>query len=267
METVDAEIVEEHGQELVPQLATVQVTPAEAKQQNEQINAVIREVLVEGKNGDYWKIPGTPAPTLLQPGAETLQRFFGLGRELADPVLGVVTVDGKDYFSAMVKCSVTNASGRTLSEAFGYCDDTEKGPQGPGSKWKGNRHTIIQIATKRAYVTAIKNATGTSNHFTADLEDQQPAAAAKPLVEDRMPSDDELMVLAGLYSQKGGKTLDEAFAWIKGYGKKGESRLWVAVQVLALLQRPDKAAPPAKDDLERLGPEPELPVGESDVPF
>ncbi len=261
-ETVDAEVVEEHGQELVPQLATVQVTPAEAKEQNEQINAVIREVLVEGKNGDYWKIPGTPAPTLLQPGAETLQRFFGLGRKLSDPELGSVEIDGKQYFSAMVKCSVTNASERVLSEAFGYCDDTEKGPQGPGSKWKGNRHTIIQIATKRAYVTAIKNATGTSNHFTADLEDSQQEKAPKSLVEDRLASDDEKLLLAGLYAKKkpGGASLDEAMQWVASYKQKGESRLWVAVQVLGLMLKPDPLdIPQMRDDLERLGPEPELP--------
>lgn len=255
MDTVDAEVVEEHGQELVAvTLATVLVTPEEARQQNEQINAVISEVLKEGKSGDYWQIPGTPAPTLLQPGAETLQRFFGLGRKLGEPVKEMIEVDGKQFFSCEIKCSITNPADRVIAESYGYCDDTEaKRNSGPGTKWRGNRHTIIQIATKRAYVSAIKTATGTSQHFTADLEDQQDAApAAKPLVEDRMPSDDEKLLLAGLYAQKhpAGVTLAEAMEWVASYKAKADSRNWVAIQVLGLMMRPDPMPAEAmpKDD-------------------
>ena len=258
-------------------LATVLVTPEEARQQNEQIDAVISEVLKEGKNGDYWRIPGTPTPTLLQPGAETLQRFFGLGKRIDDPVLGMVELDGKQFFSALVKVSITNPADRVIAEAYGYCDDTDASKNGkPGSKWKGNRHTIIQIASKRAYVSAIKAATGTSNHFTADMEDQQESApAAKPLVEDRMPSDDEKLLLAGLYAQKhpAGVTLAEAMEWVASYKAKVDRRNWVAIQVLGLMMRPDPMpaeAMPKDDTVPIVIPgQTEIPVDPDDenIPF
>lgn len=237
--TVTVENGETVGKELVEvSIATVQVTPDQAREQNDRIDAVITEVLKEGQNGDYWRIPGTNTPTLLQPGAETLQRFFGLGRTLDDPVLGSVEVDGKFYASCWIKCSVTNMDGAVLAESIGYCDDTEaKRGFGPGSKWRGNRHTIIQMATKRAYVNAIKAATGTSNHFTTDLED---TAEAKPAaVGDRLPSDHERLLLAEIFAWRGKRSLVEAEKWIKDQPqKKQDSFAWVATKIVELLLKP-----------------------------
>lgn len=230
-------------------IATIQVTPAQAVEANNRINAVITAVLKEGH--DYAVIPGTKKPSLLRPGAEALQRFFGLGCLFSELKTDEIDLDGKPAFTAMIKCSVTNGQGKILSESYGYCDDTERTRDG-GRKWAGKRNTIMQMASKRAYVSAIKTATGTSDHFTQDIEEDAPPAAAVPeghvFVEDLIASPEEVDAFLRLYADKRGeKEIDYAAEWLqeriaKGVGvtKDGSlSKWWLGKMALAILAQKD----------------------------
>jgi hypothetical protein len=249
-ETVEAEVVEEHGQEIA--LATIRVTPEQAKEAVDNIRAVIESVLQEGR--DYMKIPGTKQPSLLKPGAEALQRFFGLGCEIQETEIG--TFEGGEFF-ARVRIAIKNREGMTLGESDGWADATE-------SKWKkAPRNTIIAMAHKRGYVSAIRTATGTSDFFTDSIEDHQPAV---PVVEDQLPSDTDKLALAKLYAQKKPATIEEGAAWIASYPDKAQSRAWVARQALNLLTRPDPlpipnpVVQPTEDQRQVPDPEPDIPV-------
>lgn len=242
--------------ELVPQepplpIATIRVTPEQAVEQNNRINQVITAVLKEGH--DYAVISGTKRPSLLRPGAEALQRFFGLGHLLTDLTTEMVSVNDKEFFAARIKCSVTNGEGRIISESYGYCDDTEPDRNGvAGRKWFGKRNTIMQMATKRAYVSAIKTATGTSDHFTQDIEDDTPAAAGLPPghvpVPDLAASPEEVEAFLQLYSTKrGDEDTSYAAEWLqervaKGIGVTGDgslSKWWLGKMALTILAQQD----------------------------
>jgi hypothetical protein len=128
-------------------------------------------------------------------------------------------------------------------------------------------NTVLKMAEKRALIAAVLNATAASQIFTQDMEEhQQPAP--KPVVEDQLSSDQDKLILAQLYAQKKPATIEEGAAWVESYPDKSQSRAWVARQALNLLTRPDplpipyhpEDGDPPPEDLERVGPEPELPV-------
>lgn len=249
-DTVEAEVVEEHGQEVAVSIARPVITPDEAQVMVTELRQLISKILVKDKH--YMSIKGRDV--LLKAGAEELGKFFGLSTAYTD----LATETDEGVFKASVKCSVSNAAGRVLAESYGFYGADEHRGKAPAN-------TIVKMAQKRAYVGAILTATGTSELFTQDITEDETTPAAKHLVEDRLASDDERLLLAGLYARKhpGGATLDDAMKWIGSYKAKGDSRLWVAVQVLGLMLKPDPLnIPQMKEDLSRLGPEPELPVND-----
>ncbi len=274
-EVVEAEVVEEeHGTEIVAaDFARPVITPDEAAAAAGELRELVAKVLVKDKHymtqkrkqkrGNQWV--EVERDVLLKAGAEELGKVFGLAVGYNE--LQTRREDG--IFYASVHASARNANERTLGESYGFFDSTERKNK-DGSLQDTPANTIVKMAQKRAFVGAIMAATGTSELFTQDLEDDA-TPVAKPLVEDRMPSDDEKLLLAGLYAKKkpGGATLDEAMQWVASYKQKGESRLWVAVQVLGLMLKPDplpnmpyadeRPDPLPAHDIERLGPEPEIP--------
>jgi hypothetical protein len=246
-EIVDAEIVEEsvesHGQEVaVAGFARPVISPDEAAQAAQELRQLIAKVLVKGKH--YQQIKGRDV--LLKAGAEELAKVFGMQTGYTE----LETTQTDDVFLASVKCTISKG-GLALAESYGFYDSSER---------KGaNKNTVVKMAQKRAYVGAVMSATGTSELFTQDIEDEQ----AAPLVADRMSSAQERLLLKELFAQKGGKTIIEAGDWLRDQGEKADSQLWVARQVIALALKPDplpeKMREPesvAKED----NLEPELPV-------
>lgn len=126
--------------------------------------------LVNNINGDYAKIPGTPKPSLLKPGAEKLLLLFKLGfrftilSQVIDLIIGEV--------SFLIKCEVFRKDdGVVVGEYIAYCSNKEK-------KYKSQNpadivNTILKMGEKRALVGATISATGASDYFSQDMEDQE----------------------------------------------------------------------------------------------
>lgn len=119
-------------------------------------------------NGDYAKIPGTPKPSLLKPGAEKLLLLFNLGYRMEIVSSTVDLYSGEVNFLA--KCIVfRKQGGESIGECFGYCSNQE----GKYSKRAPADiiNTILKMAQKRALVGATLSSTGASDYFTQDMED------------------------------------------------------------------------------------------------
>lgn len=158
--------------EVVAYSARPVMTPEVAAEQAAYKRDVLKAALAEGT--DYDRIPGTPKPTLLKPGAEALLQFFGFGHHF-EP--GVIDYD-KDGNKVGItyRCVVTKPyEGRdvVVSSCEGYASTEEK-------KWaKAPWNTIMKMAQKRALVGAALTATGTSGLLTQDMDDY---AATTPTV-------------------------------------------------------------------------------------
>ena len=129
-----------------------------------QFQGMVRNSLRE--NQDYGRIPGTPKPTLLKPGAEKILMLLGMRS-----TFGIVdsTRDfDKGFFQYQVKCSLY--SGDTLiTEGLGAANNREK-------KWAKMDpytadNTILKMARKRALVDAALTVGSLSDLFTQDLDD------------------------------------------------------------------------------------------------
>lgn len=165
---------------------TLALNPDSARLMVEQVRDIQRSVMREGV--DYMTIRGTPKPSLLKPGAETLQRVFGLGVEFERTAFDR---DGASVFVAY-KCRATrtmpNGTVVIVSECEGCAGSDEP-------KWrKAPANTILKMAQKRAYVGAILLAAGASDLFTQDLEDasparEKPAADPEPAFDASTPFD------------------------------------------------------------------------------
>ena len=126
--------------------------------------------LKESMDGDYAKIPGTPKKSLLKPGAEKLLLLFKLGfkftiiNQVIDLIIGEI--------SFMTKCEVyRKEDGVVVGEYIAFCSNKEK-------KYKNQTpadivNTILKMSEKRALVGATISATGASDYFTQDMEEQE----------------------------------------------------------------------------------------------
>ena len=202
---------------------------------------------------DYARLPGTPRPTLLQPGAEKLARVFGLAIEEE-----LVRFDVQpDAVHAVVRVNVYRG-GELLGSAHGAASsmeskyrwrwiDAEK-PEDDAiardlvargeARWRKRegqwvfqrrvpnpdvhdlQNTILKMAAKRAFISAIKRFTAASSFFLVDIDDmeeevvrgeaQAPPKQSKPRQSTRSLKSRliELMKANGL------NTTDEQQAWI-----------------------------------------------------
>lgn len=148
------------------------------------IQEVMRGVMKEGTH--YGTIPGTPKPSLWKAGAEVLCMTFRLAPLLESRVTGDdpeaewaytgtkrdgTTVCGTcmGFFEIEATCTVHGASGEVLSRCSARCNNREV-------KYRALpvfdvRNTILKMAEKRAFVSAVLMATGASDIFTQDIED------------------------------------------------------------------------------------------------
>ena len=96
---------------------------AELRQRVEQLDAFYRGVMQRGT--DYDLIPGTPKPTLLQPGAQLLDAIFGLA-PIFEELPGSVEDFEQGFFAYKIRCKlVVKATGCTAAEAIGSCNSKE----------------------------------------------------------------------------------------------------------------------------------------------
>ncbi len=134
---------------------------------------IIKSIFKEGYH--YGTIPGTPKPSLWQPGAETILMSFGLADEYT------VTDSEKDwengFFYFEVKCSLSKY-GFKVAEGLGSCNTKEKRYQRIDERTGELKqdpytlaNTILKMAKKRALVDAAKRVAGLSDVFTQDTED------------------------------------------------------------------------------------------------
>lgn len=188
-EIIDAELVDERSSDRAVVLhesyrPTLVLAPDEAKALVDQVKAFQRSVLVEGT--DFMKIPGTPKPSLLKPGAERLMQVFGLGHRMEQLEVDR-DGDGKQT-GVTYRCTVTKmmADGRelTVSSCDGHASIEE--PKWRRAPW----NTIIKMAQKRALVGATLTATATSGLFTQDMEDMEPREERPRRSSESAPSDD-----------------------------------------------------------------------------
>lgn len=178
------------------------ITIEQLKWMQNQVHQLLKEVLQEGLENDYAKIPGTKRYSLLKPGAEKICNLFRFV-----PTIPKIEErwNGDDVTYRATVC-LSTAGGRLLGEGIGsastkeskfawrkavcteeweaadydqrrikwYVDD-QSGQAGsilqvrepPADK----ENNILKIAKKRALIDAVLTITGTSNLFTQDRED------------------------------------------------------------------------------------------------
>ena len=156
------------------------------------VQEAMQSVLKRGVH--YGVIPGTGRPSLWQPGAEALCQMFGFQTRMTR------TDKTEDWaagiFSYTYRCELLSRNGMFITDREGTCS-TEEGkykdvqsarpsPYDPAKVLRGipaaeQRETMMQMAQKRAYVSAVKASAAASAIFSMDdelVQDGAPATAA-----------------------------------------------------------------------------------------
>jgi hypothetical protein len=156
----------------------------EIRKRTQAVQEVMRGVMKE--NTHYGTIPGTPKPSLWKAGAEVLCMTFRLAPMLDSRVVAddldaewaytAIKRDGSiaqgtciGFFEVEAICTIHSLTGEILSRCSARCNNRE-------AKYRSLslfeiRNTILKMAEKRAFVSAVLMATGASDIFTQDLED------------------------------------------------------------------------------------------------
>ena len=208
----------------MPQRGIVQSTGRLSAAEVVQHAVVVQEVMraVMKKDVHYGTIPGTPKPTLYQPGADVLCMTFRIA-----PEFEVEDLSTADVIRYRVTCKgVHQATGVTLGSGLGECsvgeekykwrkaicdDEFNDTPQHlrrvkyargkGGSVYKQHQvrtepadlaNTVLKMANKRAKIAMVLAVTAASDMFGQDLEDldatlQEHFADAEPAREPEQP--------------------------------------------------------------------------------
>lgn len=173
-------------------------SPAESQRQLQELQAFVKVNMVEGV--DYGTIPGTPKPSLWQPGAQKLCELYGLAHDFLD--IETIQDWDKGFFVYRKRCVLTQRrSTMFIGAGVGSCNSREDryawrwldGKKVPSNveknglvtrdgKWgKMYRvpnpdvyslvNTIEKMACKRALVHAVIGVTRSAGIFTQDVED------------------------------------------------------------------------------------------------
>lgn len=172
--------------------ANLQAGIITAKRQNQALMQLMGELLEVGV--DYDRIPGTPKPTLLQPGAQQLCTVFHFcpSYQVADKT--EILEAGCEFLSYIIVCRLTHRdSGMIIAEGIGSANsrETKHRYRKEGGQRVENveiwdlQNTLVKMAKKRALVDASLNATGASRLFTQDLEDLRAMAQGDGETSDR----------------------------------------------------------------------------------
>ena len=156
----------------------------EIRRRTQALQEVMRTIMKDGTH--YGTLPGMPKPALWKPGAEVLCLAFQLAPMLESRVAiddpeaawnyqgrrrDGVEVAGtcRGYFEVEAVCTIFGATGDALSRCSARCNNREAHYRNLGMF--DLRNTILKMAEKRAFVSAVLMAAGASDLFTQDLED------------------------------------------------------------------------------------------------
>ena len=156
----------------------------ELRHRIQAVQEVMRGVMKEGTH--FGTIPGTPKPSLWKAGAEVLCLTFRLAPILESRVVAddltcewAYTAMQRDgailhgtcvgFFEVEATCTISNLNGDALSRCSASCNNREANYRAVGLF--EIRNTVLKMAEKRAFVSAVLMATGASDIFTQDLED------------------------------------------------------------------------------------------------
>ena len=159
------------------------------------------------KGTDYDTLKGTKKPTLLKPGAEFLQKGFGMSSRITQIEKIEQTDPDHPFFMYTVTLAISDRSGRFITDGAGSANTGEtryafrwlsesRLPPGVSKEGLQSRmsegqygsyreyrlpsppdeiftlaNTVLKMAKKRALVDGIIGATGASRIFTQDVED------------------------------------------------------------------------------------------------
>jgi hypothetical protein len=194
-----------------------QPSPSELAFQTQTLMEIYRRIMQ--KDTDYGVIPGTPKPTLYQPGAQILRLAAGYGVEMEHTETDRNLAIG--WISHSFTCRLTNADGMVVGICEGSANSYEdryrwrwlserdlpkgidkdslvsKKRTGKFNEYHvyrvenenpaGLDNTLVKIAQKRAFVGAVLMATGASRIFTQDVEDAVEDDGVSPEVEAQRP--------------------------------------------------------------------------------
>ena len=178
---------------------------SDIRKRTHAVQEIMRGVMKEGTH--YGTIPGTPKPSLWKAGAEVLCMTFRLAPLLESRVTvddpeaewsytsfkrdgNIVTGTCIGYFEVEATCMIAGQNGETFSRCSARCCSRE-------AKYRSLslfdiRNTVLKMAEKRAFVSAVLMATGASDIFTQDLDDfpelMEPAASRSLEVRPRPES-------------------------------------------------------------------------------
>jgi len=211
---VSTDIIESSGHQLV---SRGNASPEQLAFQTQTLMEIYRRIMQ--KDTDYGVIPGTPKPSLYQPGAQILRLAAGLGVEMEHTETDRNLAIG--WISHSFTCRLTNADGVVVGICEGSANSYEdryrwrwlserdlpkgidkeslvsKKRTGKYNEYHvyrvendnpaGLDNTLIKIAQKRAFVGAVLMATGASRIFTQDVEDATEDDGVSPEVEAQRP--------------------------------------------------------------------------------
>lgn len=194
-------------------------SPAEAQRRVQELQAFVKANMVNGV--DYGVIPGTPKPSLWQPGAQKLCELYGIAHDFTE----VETVQDwdKGFFLYRKRCVLTmRRNGLFAGAGIGSCNsredryawrwvDAKQVPSNldkktlvtketkwgvkyrtPNSDIYSLVNTIEKMACKRALVHAVIGVTRSAGIFTQDVEDL-PAEAFGQVSDVRQWERDEVV--------------------------------------------------------------------------
>lgn len=190
-----------------------QMNPKQLIERSQVVRGVLEGVMKE--NLHYGTVPGTPKPSLWQPGAEQLMMTFGL---YADPQVEDLSIPGVRHHYRVTSYIKVIATGEVVGVGVGECStDEEKyawrravckeeyeaaDPMRRRQKWSKGKdkpystdqvatnpadlaNTALKMATKRSMVAGARAATAASDVFGQDLEDLDESMLAEDAREGR----------------------------------------------------------------------------------
>lgn len=260
--------VQKSQMQAVEYVPSVAITLEQAKENMQRLHQVVKDLMEE--NVDYGKIPGTPKPTLLKPGAEKLLQFYGLGHRATCVDKTEDWEKGFFYYRYRVDVFKTRPDGLVIEVASceGSANSKEKRYRNQDVYTIVN--TLQKMAVKRALVGASLQATGTSGIFTQDLEDigiapenEVPRAAPRKPKQRQQPQ------------QFNGQPATEAqlkkiYAQVKEYGLEKETMVTILKDMFGKDHSKELTKKEASDlieYLEKLRSGEETWYHEEDVPF
>ena len=159
-----------------PGALSVRLTESSIAELGEQVNLLkkfISSQLKAGKNADYWVIPGTgDKNSLLKPGAEKLAKIFQLGVRIAKVNKTIDLHAGFVNFEYTME-AYHIPTGLVVAQCEGSCNNLEK--KRANVPFGDVINPCQKIAQKRGYVGVIIMATGASDFFSPDMEDEEDA--------------------------------------------------------------------------------------------